>query len=84
MKIIGIFCKNRYEWSITDIACALYGITIIPLYQTLGVDNLSFCLEQSGITSLFVSAETAKTVLKLKKFGNLQNLIFYDIPSPEL
>jgi len=32
MKVIGIFCKNRYEWSITDIACALYGITIIPLY----------------------------------------------------
>ena len=55
MKIIGIFCKNRYEWALTDVACTLYGLAIIPLYETLGIDNLSYCLEQSQMTSIFVS-----------------------------
>ena len=36
LKFIGIFSKNRKEWGITDIACVLYGITSIPLYDTLG------------------------------------------------
>ena len=36
MKLIGIFSKNRYEWIVADIACMLYGLTIVPLYDTLG------------------------------------------------
>lgn len=37
MKLVGIFAKNRYEWVVADIACILYGMTIIPLYDTLGI-----------------------------------------------
>lgn len=37
MKLIGIFAKNRYEWIVADIACMLYGLTIVPLYDTLGI-----------------------------------------------
>ena len=47
MKFIGIYSKNRWEWLVADIACILYGLTIIPLYDTLGVDNLTYCLEHS-------------------------------------
>jgi len=36
MKLIGLFSKNRVEWGITDIACLLFNITTIPLYDTLG------------------------------------------------
>lgn len=44
MKLIGIYSKNRYEWFISDWACALFGITSVPLYDTLGVENLTYCL----------------------------------------
>jgi long-chain acyl-CoA synthetase len=44
MKFIGIFSKNRYEWVVADLACVLYGLTIVPLYDTLGIDNLTYCL----------------------------------------
>lgn len=44
MKLIGIFSKNRYEWMVSDMACMLYGLTIVPLYDTLGIDNLTYCL----------------------------------------
>jgi long-subunit acyl-CoA synthetase (AMP-forming) len=37
MKFIGIYSKNRYEWFVTDWACVLFGITTVPLYDTLGV-----------------------------------------------
>jgi long-subunit acyl-CoA synthetase (AMP-forming) len=37
LKFIGIYSKNRYEWFLTDWACILFGITTIPLYETLGV-----------------------------------------------
>ena len=35
-KFVGIFSRNRPEWTIVDIACILYGLTTIPLYDTLG------------------------------------------------
>ena len=37
MKIVGIYAKNRYEWIAADIACTLYGLTLVPLYDTLGI-----------------------------------------------
>lgn len=71
MRLIGIFAKNRYEWMVADIACMLYGLTLVPLYDTLGIDNLTYCLEHSGIRTLFVTDQTIKTVLGLKGHGNL-------------
>ena len=55
MRFIGIYAKNRYEWFITDWACTFFGITSVPLYDTLGVQNLTFCLKQTEMTTLFVS-----------------------------
>ncbi len=53
MKVIGIYSKNRPEWNLVDMACALYGYTSIPLYDTLGPDSISYALENSSISSLF-------------------------------
>lgn len=36
MKFIGIFAKNRVEWLWIDMACVLFGLTSVPLYDTLG------------------------------------------------
>lgn len=69
---------------VADIACLLYGLTMVPLYDTLGIDNLSYCLEHSGVTTLFVTNDTIKTILNLKSFGNLSNLICFDPLTPEL
>lgn len=83
MQFVGIYAKNRYEWIVTDWACVLFGITSVPLYDTLGVENLTYVLKQTEITSLFLSGETAKVLLKLKDHGNLKNLILYDPLEPE-
>ena len=77
-KFVGIYAKNRYEWLITDWACILWGICSVPLYDTLGVENLTYCLKQTEMTTLFVSGENVKTLLKLSDVGNLQHLVLLD------
>lgn len=84
MKLVGIFSKNRYEWLVADLACIFFGFAVIPLYDTLGIDNLTYCLEHSGIKTLFCSAGTIKTVLGLKGHGNLENLICFDSLTSEI
>ena len=37
MKFVGIYSKNRTEWMLLDWGCMLYGLTSVPLYDTLGV-----------------------------------------------
>lgn len=76
--MVGIYSRNRYEWFVTDWACILFGITSVPLYDTLGVENLSYCINQTGMTTLFVNPDTIKILLKLKDFGQLRTLISYD------
>lgn len=78
MKLVGIYSKNRYEWFVSDWACALLGLTSVPLYDTLGVENISYCLNQTQLTTLFVTKATINIILTLKNLGNLKTLITYD------
>lgn len=75
---MGIYSKNRYEWFLTDWACVLFGITTVPLYDTLGIENLTYCLNQTLLTSIFVSNATIKSLLKLKDIGRLRLVISFD------
>lgn len=63
----------------SDWACIHFGLTVVPLYDTLGVENLSYCLNQSQLTTLFVTSATLKTLLTLKDFGNLKRIISFDL-----
>jgi long-chain acyl-CoA synthetase len=78
MKLIGIYSKNRYEWFVSDWACVLFGLTSVPLYDTLGVENLTYCLNQTEMTTLIVSAASFKTFLDLKDIGKVKTLISFD------
>lgn len=40
--LIGVYSKNRVEWNTLDMGCALYGYTLIPLYDTLGSETISY------------------------------------------
>ncbi len=78
MRFVGIYAKNRIEWLITDFACSLYGLTSVPLYDTLGMENLTYCLNQTEMTTLFLSDATLKTLLSLKDHGNIKNVVLFD------
>ena len=63
--MLGIYSRNRQEFYLTDVACLLYGITCVPLYDTLGLTNLAYCLEHSNISSCICGASNAKNLLNL-------------------
>lgn len=50
LRLVGIYSKNREEWSLADIGCGmLYGMTLVPLYDTLGPENLNYCINHSNM-----------------------------------
>ena len=44
MQLLGIYYKNREEWYMLDLACVLYGFTLVPLYDTLGESSIPYIL----------------------------------------
>lgn len=46
-RTIALYAKNREEWVITDLACAMTNITTVTLYDTLGRESLEFILDQT-------------------------------------
>ena len=53
------------------------------MYETLGKENISYCLEHSEVTTCFCNQDTLKTLLTLKNLGNLKNIVTFDPISKE-
>lgn len=87
LKTVGIFSKNRLEWILTDIACWMSSITNIPLYDTLGEDGICWIVEQTKLTTIFLSNDGINRAIELKKKGKvptLKNLVCFDEISVDL
>ncbi|KAL4462956.1 hypothetical protein ABPG73_004027 [Tetrahymena malaccensis] len=78
LELIGIYSKNRIEWGIADIANSLYGYTMVPLYDSLGPDSISYVLANSEITTCYCSAASIQTLSKTKDLHCLKNIISFD------
>lgn len=78
MKFVGIFSKNRPEWTVVDVGCILYNIVTIPIYDTLGDENISYVLNHTNITTCFVNKIAIESLKKTKDIGNLKVLISFD------
>eukprot|EP00826_Nyctotherus_ovalis_P050111 TRINITY_DN610_c0_g1_i1.p1 TRINITY_DN610_c0_g1~~TRINITY_DN610_c0_g1_i1.p1 ORF type:complete len:491 (-),score=109.61 TRINITY_DN610_c0_g1_i1:53-1525(-) len=85
LRAIGIHSKNRLEWVLTDMACWMTSVTSIPFYESLGDSGINYIIEQTEITTLFMSIEGLHRAIELKKKGqirNIKNLVcFDDIPT---
>lgn len=71
MRFVGIYSRNREEWLTIDIANVLYKAVMVPLYDTLGPETISYVIGHSGIENLFVEK---KVIGNLWKSGDLHNL----------
>jgi long-chain acyl-CoA synthetase len=68
---VALYSKNRYEWVITDLGCALAGITTVTLYDTLGKESLEYILDQTKIRTVVTTSDKVKSLLDFKKEGKL-------------
>ncbi len=54
---IAIISENRREWVITDLACILSGLVLVPLYVSLSSGSIKYILKDSCSVVCFVSGE---------------------------
>jgi long-chain acyl-CoA synthetase len=76
---IGIFSINRTEWVITEQANNMYGMTLVPLYDTLGPEAAQFIVDQTELKIVICSADKVKATLDLtNKCPTLKLIIYFD------
>lgn len=62
---IGLWCQNRPEWQITDLACMSQSLYSISIYDTLGPDTTEYIINHSKMTCVATSLVHIPTLLKL-------------------
>jgi len=79
MKFLGFLAQSRVEWMIGNFGCQFDTITIIPLYETLGINSIEYILKQTELTDIFAETNSLELILKLKeldKIGKVKNIIY--------
>lgn len=62
---VGLWCQNRPEWQITDLACVSQSLYSVSIYDTLGPDTTEYILNHSSLTAVCASLNHIPTLLKL-------------------
>lgn len=75
---MGLFSRNRPEWTIVDVACILFRLTTVPLYDTLGDENITYVLDHTQMTTLFVNDLSLKALTKTKNLSCIKTIICFD------
>jgi long-chain acyl-CoA synthetase len=84
LAFVGVISKNREEFTILDLACCLYGIVLVPIYDTLGDEAREHIFKETNMTTVFCSEDYADKLLKDKKngtIGKVENIVTFDQPS---
>ena len=79
MKFLGFLAQTRLEWMIGNFGCQFDTITIIPLYETLGINSIEYILNQTELTDIFAETNSLELLVKLKelnKIGKVKNIIY--------
>lgn len=79
-KFLGIFAKNKEEWAVIDLACMRNSVTIVPFFDSLGPDALSFVINQTELTTMCIEKNNLDLLLKVKetKCPTIQNLVLFE------
>ena len=66
-----------------DLANTLYNFVMVPLYDSLGPESISYVINHSEITTCFCDKNSIITLLKTKDLGKLEFIIGFDSISEE-
>ena len=76
-SFIGIYAKNRPEWVLTEVASNSFSFVNVPLYETLGVEAISFILVQTQL-KVVVCDDSEKAMQLMNSKSNLEYIIVID------
>lgn len=68
-RFLGIWAKNRKEWTTGLLSCMHYGITTVGFYDAMGFAQVDFILDQTEMKTILVSLDYAAKLIEMKKNG---------------
>lgn len=76
---IGLWCQNRPEWQITDLACMSQGLYTVSIYDTLGPDTTEYIVNHASLNCVVTSLNHVAVLLKLKpRLPTLKIIVILD------
>lgn len=67
LSCVGLYSINTVRMLTADIACALYNLAIVPLYDTLGAEAIDFILNQTKLETMLTSSRNLPKLLEKAK-----------------
>ena len=75
---VVLFSETRPEWLITALACFKIDVSVVTQYATLGIQALSFGINQTEAAFVFVSGETLQKIEKIcKEISKVSHLVVF-------
>ncbi|KAF2640704.1 long-chain-fatty-acid-CoA ligase 1 [Massarina eburnea CBS 473.64] len=76
---IGLWCQNRPEWQITDLAAMSQRLFTVSIYDTLGPDTTEYIINHAGLVTVVTALNHVVALLKLKpRLPTLKMIIVMD------
>ncbi|KAG5288071.1 long-chain-fatty-acid-CoA ligase [Histoplasma ohiense] len=72
---VGLWCQNRPEWQITDLACMSQSLYTVSMYETLGIEGTKYIIDNAELRCVVTSLPHVSTLIELKRDLPLLKLI---------
>lgn len=80
---VGLWCQNRPEWQLSDLACMSQSLFSVSLYDTLGPNASEYIIQHANLACVITSLPHVPTLLKLKsRLPNFKILVVLDPLEP--
>uniref|UniRef100_K3XB92 Long-chain-fatty-acid--CoA ligase n=1 Tax=Globisporangium ultimum (strain ATCC 200006 / CBS 805.95 / DAOM BR144) TaxID=431595 RepID=K3XB92_GLOUD len=77
--IVGVFSKNRYEWSVVENSCNRMTYTLVPLYDTLGPTAVPFIINHTEMKAVFCAKSQFQTLMEcIDKCPTLETIVQFE------
>ena len=73
-RFLGIYSRNKKEWLLSYLGAIKDSITIVTIYETLGLLAIEYILKQTQLITVVLETKALQTVLKLKKENKIHKL----------
>ena len=71
---MGFYSRTREEWMIGNFGCQMDSITIVTIYDTLGMNSIEYILRQTELTTILTETNNLEMIFRLKEENKLVNI----------
>jgi long-chain acyl-CoA synthetase len=75
---VGIYSHNSVGWMLCDLALHAYGMTCVPLYDTLGPDAVEYIANHAELAAICCSVHTLDKLLPVLSSCSVRVVVVYD------